>query len=76
MTDGVSMDEAILIAQYKVILEGKEKKFNIRKYRIERSNLTTVWDVAFKEKGFMKDNWLIVYIDKKTGRVIYCSAMK
>lgn len=77
LSDGVSKEEAILIAQYDLIKEEDEGKgwgLNIKKPRIEESWLAKgCWSVIFnanlgvKLKSGLK--WYAIDVDKKTGEI-------
>ena len=71
--DGISCDEAILVAQDKVIKDGRAQKFHILAPSTKVQNFSNVWTVKFKEKGIFVDEWMYVYVDRKTGKVIYFS---
>ena len=71
--DGISIEEAALVAQSKIIEEGKVQKFHVAAPLTKVQHLSNVWTVCFKEKGFFSDEWICVYVDKEIGTVVYFS---
>lgn len=72
-SSGMGSAEAILIAQVKIMKEGMEERFDVDVPVVENQPLSNVWTVRFKEKGYLADEWLRVYVDKQSGKVIYLS---
>jgi len=77
ISDGVSKEEAIIIAQNYVIdmIEKKEdffKKLGISKPQLsEDPDFKEDWIILFPMRyGFLK-TWGVVYVNKKTGKAVY-----
>lgn len=77
-SDGISKNEAIIIAQYDLIKdEGKDWDLNIKKPRVKESGLKDVigdcWAVIFDANLKMKFKsglkWYTIHVDKKTGEI-------
>lgn len=74
-TDGISKEEAIIIAQYDLIKdEGKNWDLNIKRHRVKEGWLVQgCWSVIFdatlgvKLKSGLK--WYAIDVDKKTGEI-------
>ena len=74
LSDGVSKEEAIIIAQNYLIDEKADGVFAITKPRIEDSALIEgCWAVSFsrtwREQLEHGPLWSVVHIDKKTGKI-------
>ena len=77
LTDGVSKEEAIIIAQYELIKGndgGKRWGLNIRKPRVEESELVkrcwaVIFDANLKVRMQSGLKWYTFHIDKNTGEI-------
>jgi hypothetical protein len=82
-SDGISRQEAIIIAQNYLIEEGWDKDYIITRPTVEELDFGTEWEVIFKatySESIRRANifglvgifkwWICVHIDKKTGEVI------
>ena len=73
-SDGISKEEAIIIARNSMIEDGDAKDFNLANPTVESGGLNDeLWDVEFKARLWLEATRGIffgtVYIDKKTGQV-------
>lgn len=82
LSDGVSKEEAIIIAQNYLIEQELDKKYVLRKPEVDERDFGTEWVITFNATywesikqanifgltGIMKW-WISVDIDKKTGKI-------
>jgi len=83
LSDGVSKEEAIIIAQNYMIEEGFDRRYILMKPNVEESGFEKYWKVTFRAtyaESVKKANifgligmfkwWISIRIDKKTGEII------